>query len=184
MIEQKNITHSKIEGLFVINRPTYSDNRGFFREALRLNELANEIYNNFNPVQMNHAYSLPSVIRGIHAENWNKIVYPITGKVFLAMVDIRSDSPTFKKVEIFDYDTNKDRLAFFLPKGVANSVCVKGRESVHYIYLVDAYYDGSDTTAIAWDDPELAIPWPIENPIISERDRHNPTLQQWLDSRK
>ena len=46
-----------------------------------------------------------------------------------------------------------------------------------YIYLVDSYYDGSDTRAIAWDDPDLQINWPIENPIISERDRNNPNLR-------
>ena len=48
---------------------------------------------------------------------------------------------------------------------------------MNYLYLVDSYYDGSDTRAIAWDDPDLQINWPIENPIISERDRNNPNLR-------
>jgi len=52
-----------------------------------------------------------------------------------------------------------------------------GKSDVDYIYLVDAYWDGSDTRAIAWDDPDLNIPWPVKNPIISERDRGNPKLR-------
>jgi dTDP-4-dehydrorhamnose 3,5-epimerase len=53
-----------------------------------------------------------------------------------------------------------------------------GEEPVDYIYLVDAYYDGKDTRAVAWNDPDLKINWPITNPIISERDKNNPTLRQ------
>ncbi len=52
-----------------------------------------------------------------------------------------------------------------------------GKESVDYIYLVDAYWDGLDTRAIAWDDPDLNIKWPVENPVISERDKNNPRLK-------
>lgn len=60
---------------------------------------------------------------------------------------------------------------------MANSYCITGDEAVHYIYLVDAYYDGIDTRAVAWDDPDLAIDWPIKDPIISERDKNNPRLR-------
>jgi dTDP-4-dehydrorhamnose 3,5-epimerase len=54
---------------------------------------------------------------------------------------------------------------------------------VHYLYLVDSYYDGSDTRAVAWDDPDLAIDWPVAEPVLSERDRSNPTLRELFPER-
>src|SRR3989338_9188575 len=134
------ITKTSIPGLLVIERPSFPDERGFFREVFRLNDLEEEIGETFNIVQANHSYSLPKVIRALHAENWNKLVYPLTGKVFTAIVDIRPDSETFGKHETFVFD-DKSRKSLFIPKGLANSVCVDGDKSVDYLYLVDAYYN-------------------------------------------
>ena len=173
----KYIRSTSIPGLLVLERPTFEDERGFFREVFHLDELEEDLGYEFKAVQMNHASSLPGVIRGLHAENWNKLVYPITGKVFIAVVDIRSDLPTFARVETLTIDDSK-RIALFIPKGVANSICVIGEKEVDYIYLVDAYYDGTDIRAIAYDDHDLNINWPIKDPIISQRDRNNPTLRQ------
>ena len=125
---------------------------------------------------MNHSFSLPKVLRGIHAEAWNKIVYPLTGEAFIAIADIRPQSPTFGKVETFTINDD-NRIALFISNGLANSFCVTGKEPVHYVYLVDAYYDGTDTRAIALDDPDLKINWPIKDPIISQRNKNNPKLR-------
>lgn len=171
------IKKTSISGLLVIERPTFSDERGFFREIFRLNDLEEEIKFKFNIVQANHARSYPNVIRGLHAENWNKLVYPLRGKIFSVIVDIRPDSPTFAKYETFRIDNNSHK-ALFIARGLANSVCVDGDEDADYLYLVDAYYDGKDTYAVAWNDPDLAIDWPIKNPIISARDRDNSTLRE------
>lgn len=172
----KFIKTTKIPGLLILERPTHLDERGFFRELFRRNDLEEVIGMKFDVVQMNHSHSLPGVIRGIHAEEWNKIVYPVSGEVFIAIVDIRPDSPTFSKVETFNVGEN-NRVGFFIPKGLANSFCVTGTQPLDYIYLVDIYYDGSDTRAIAWDDADLNINWPVKNPIISERDKNNPRLR-------
>ena len=171
------ITKTSIPGLLVIERPVFADDRGFFREVFRLNDLEEVIGEKFNIVQANHSYSLPKVIRALHAENWNKLVYPLTGKVFTAIVDIRPESEAFGKHETFIIDDDS-RKALFIPKGLANSVCVMGESPVHYLYLVDAYYKGDDTRAIAWDDPDVGVDWPIKDPIISERDRKNPRLRE------
>lgn len=170
------IKETLIPGLFVLERPTFPDDRGFFREVFHLNELESKLGHEFRPVQLNHSLSKANVIRALHAEGWNKLVYPVTGRMFAAIVDIRPELPTFGKVETFEFD-DSGRKALFISKGLANSICVVGEEAVNYLYLVDAYYTGSDTRAIAWDDPDLAIKWPVENPIISERDRYNPTLR-------
>ena len=170
------ITETSIPGLYVIERPVYSDERGYFREVFRLNDLEEKIGEKFNVVQANHSYSLPRVIRALHVENWNKLVYPVTGKMFAALVDVRTDSKTFGKVEEFTFDDDR-RRALFISKGIANSICVVGGEPVHYIYMVDSYYKGDDTSAIAWDDPDIGIKWPVADPIVSERDRQNPKLR-------
>lgn len=159
-----------------MERPIFSDERGFFRELFHLDELEKISGIKFEAIQMNHSHSLPGVLRGIHAEEWNKVIYPVNGKVFIAIVDIRSSSPTFGKVETFHVD-DSNRVGLFIPNGLANSLCVTGDTPADYIYLVDTYWDGTDTRAIAFDDPDLKIDWPIKNPVISQRDKNNPRFR-------
>lgn len=175
--ENKLVQTTGIPGLLILDHPTFADERGFFRELFHLNELEAVAGIKFNLAQCNHSMSKQNVIRGLHAENWNKIIYCVTGEAFIAIVDIRPDSPTFSKIEYFNLGED-NRKALFIPKGLANSICVVSEEPVHYFYLVDSYYDGSDTTAVALDDPDLKIDWPVKNPVISERDKNNPTLRE------
>lgn len=176
-MDQKNIKTTSLPGLLKLERPTFKDERGFFREVFHLDELNQALGFEFKALQMNHSLSRKNVIRALHAENWNKLVYPVSGNMFAAVVDIRPDSETFGKLETFIFSP-EDKFALFIPVGFANSICVAGDEDVNYIYLVDKYYDGTDTTAIAWDDPDLNIQWPITDPIISERDKNNSTLKK------
>lgn len=176
IMENNNIEKTKIPGLLILKRPISFDERGFFRELFHKDELEKVSGIKFEGVQMNHSHSKPKVLRGIHAEQWNKIIYPVSGTVFIAIVDIRPDSLTFGKVETFNIN-DENRVGLFIPNGLANSLCVIGEAAVDYIYLVDEYWDGSDTRAIAWDDPDLSINWPIKNPLISERDENNPKLR-------
>lgn len=167
---------TSIPGILKLERPIHKDERGFFREIFHIDEIEKILNIQFKGVQMNHAFSAPKVLRGIHAENWNKIICPVNGEVFVAIADIRVDSPTFAKVETFLIN-DENRIALFVSKGLANSYCILGNRSVDYIYLVDAYYDGIDQRAVAYNDPDLAINWPISDPIISERDKNNPKLR-------
>lgn len=175
-MEQQFIKTTSIPGLLILNRPIFTDERGFFRELFHQDELEKITGSKFLPVQMNHSHSKAGVIRGIHAERWNKVVYPVSGEAFIAIVDIRPNSPTFAKVETFNLAEN-NQVGLFISNGLANSFCVTGSKDLDYVYLVDAYWDGSDTRAIAWDDPDLNIAWPVRNPIISERDKNNPKLR-------
>lgn len=174
----KSVRKTSIDGLFVLDAPIFSDQRGFFREFLRFSELEKLAGIKFSPVQINHSMSYPRVLRGLHADRWNKIVYPITGRAFSAIVDIREGSYTFGRVECFFFD-DKNRFGLFISKGLANSICALD-QVVHYIYLVDQYYDSKNpgTIAIKWDDKDLAIDWPVKNPILSEKDRNNPSLKE------
>lgn len=178
--QAESITKTPIPGLYIIERPTFKDERGFFHEIFRVEELE-ELGINFKPVQLSHSFSKPGVIRAIHTEQWQKIVYPVTGKMFAVFVDTRPDSPEFAKVHTIEFDNtseNPPHPAVFIPPGVGNSVCVAGDEPVHYVYAVDEYWDNNKAQGIAWDDPNLNIKWPVDDPIISERDRNNPTLRE------
>ena len=171
------VKETNLRSVYKVVRDTHSDERGFFREVFHLGELEETIGFKVNFIQMNHSLSKKGVIRALHAENWNKLVYPVTGKMFAAVVDIREDSAEFGKVETFEF-SSEDKYALFIPEGFANSICVMGDEDVNYIYLVDKYYDGSDTRAITWDDPDVAVSWPITDPVISDRDKNNPSLRE------
>lgn len=172
------IEKTAIDGLLVISRPTHTDARGFFREPFRLNELEEAVGRPVGFVQQNHALSYQRVLRGLHAEGWDKLVYVPRGQVFTAIGDIRPDSPTFGQVATFHLG-GPNLGALFVPRGLAHGYCVLS-EDADYIYLVTSYYDGSDTRAVLWNDPDLAVPWPIAEPILSARDRENPTLRNLI----
>jgi dTDP-4-dehydrorhamnose 3,5-epimerase len=189
------IRRTAIDGLLVIERSTRTDERGFFREPFRLDELEAAAGGPVRFVQQNHARSRRGVLRGLHAENWEKLVYVPQGRVFVAVADIRPESATFGKVATFmlgdggegENDAERGdgagtagegkRLSLFLPRRLGHGYCVLS-ETADYVYLVTEYYDGSDTHAVRWDDPDLAVPWPAVDPILSERDRHNPSLRE------
>jgi dTDP-4-dehydrorhamnose 3,5-epimerase len=174
------IKKTKIPGVVLIEYPVYPDNRGFFHEIYRNGDLKEATGVDFKPIQWSHSMSRPNVIRAIHTENWNKLVYPVTGILYAPIVDLRPDSPTYKEIEYITIDNTKDdspRYAIFLPKGgIGNSICALGSENLNYVYLVDEYWDNSKAKGVAWNDPKLNIKWPIENPIISDRDKNNPNL--------
>jgi len=175
-MDNKFVKKTSIPGLLILERPFFSDERGFFHEVFHLDELEEALGEKFTPVQWNHSRSKPKVLRGLHAENWNKLIYPVTGEVFVVIVDIRPDSEVFGKIETFHFKGD-NRAALFIPQGLANSFCVLGNEDANYLYLVNKYYDGSDTRAIAYDDPDLNIDWPIKDPVISDRDKNNPRIR-------
>ncbi|KKQ91881.1 MAG: dTDP-4-dehydrorhamnose 3,5-epimerase [Microgenomates group bacterium GW2011_GWC1_39_7b] len=179
---RKHIKHTSIPGVVIIERPLFGDFRGFVHEPYNKEELKAATGIEFNPVQWTHAYIKPGVIKAIHSEDWNKMIYPITGILYAPIVDLRPESSTFGKVEYITIDNTKEdskRQALFLPAGgIGNSVCVLGTEMMHYFYLIDEYWDDAKAKGVAWNDPDLKIKWPIKEPILSERDQHNPTLRE------
>jgi len=171
----------RLDGVVVLERPTLEDERGFFHEAFRLRDLEEYLEHPVTFLQVNHSRSHKNVLRGLHAENWSKLVYVPSGDVFTAVADIRPWSPTFGLVETFRF-SDANRPTVFLPAGLAHGYCVLS-EVADYLYQVTSYYDGSDTRAVAWDDPDLAVPWPTRTPILSDRDRRNPTLRELVPER-
>ncbi|MDP8969565.1 MAG: dTDP-4-dehydrorhamnose 3,5-epimerase family protein [Actinomycetota bacterium] len=172
---------SDIAGLLVVRWPTYSDERGFFRQTYQVRELAEALGRTPVLRQGNHSHSAPGVLRGFHAEPWDKLVYVVCGQAIAAVADIRPDSPTFGEVRTFRLGAppHGERVRLFISQGLANSFCALGPEPVDYLYDVSDYWrPGIAKPAVAWDDPDLAVDWPLRDPLLSEADASNPTLRE------
>jgi dTDP-4-dehydrorhamnose 3,5-epimerase len=141
-----------------------SDDRGYFMEIMR------EKFLNVHFVQVNHSFSRKNVIRGLHFQKppkeQSKLIKVISGKILDVVVDLKN-----LKYIMIELDENK---ALFIPKGYAHGFLAL--EDTHLIYLVDEYYDPNYESGIIYNDKILNIPWPIENPILSEKDKKLPSL--------
>ena len=170
---------TSIEGLLRVTWPTYGDERGFFRQTYQRLEIEERLGRSVSLSQGNHARSAPGVLRGFHAEPWDKLVYVVRGTAMAVIADIRPDSPTFGESASFVLgDSPGERCRLFVADGLANSYCTFAEQDVDYLYDVSAEYRPVDKRPVAWDDPDLAVEWPVSDPVVSEGDRTNPTLRE------
>jgi dTDP-4-dehydrorhamnose 3,5-epimerase len=169
-----------IDGLVIVRWDTHGDDRGFFRQTYQVRELTEAL--GYEPTlrQGNHSRSQPGVLRGFHAEPWDKLVYVVRGTAFAAIADIRPESATFGETRSFVLgDDPGHRMRLFIADGLANSFCSIGDGPVDYVYDVSDYWRPDiDKRAVAWNDPELAVDWPTDQPVLSDADRSNPTLRE------
>jgi dTDP-4-dehydrorhamnose 3,5-epimerase len=130
-------------------------------------------------VQDNHSRSLPNVLRGIHLQhtpNQGKLVGAIRGRVWDVAVDLRKNSPTYKRYVAHELSDANGQL-LWIPAGFGHGFCVMGDAPADLLYKVTAAYNPKGESGIRYDDPELAIAWPVTNPILSERDKALPFLK-------
>jgi dTDP-4-dehydrorhamnose 3,5-epimerase len=170
-----------IDGLLVVRWETFGDDRGFFRQTYQVRELEEALGRTPVLRQGNHSRSEPGVLRGFHAEPWDKLVYVVRGAAMAAVADIRPDSPTFGEAATFHLGEPPagDRIRLFISQGLANSFCTYGESVVDYLYDVSDYWrPGLDKPSVAWDDPDLGVEWPVDEPVLSDADRANPTLRE------
>jgi len=157
----------------------HADERGSFREAWRASAFAAE-HGRF--VQANVSLSGPGVLRGLHyhrgqLDHW----VVLAGRVFVALVDLRALRTDPRAVAPTESRTIGADETVTIPPYVAHGFLAL--EPTELLYLVTNEYDGSDERGIAWDDPELAVPWPVagltgRTPILSPRDRASPRLRE------
>lgn len=177
------IQKTNIEGLLIVEGgQTFEDDRGFFREPFRRNEFEEALGKSWTHVQENQAFSRKDVLRGIHVAPWDKFIYVSFGEVLSVVIDLRKSSPTFKQVFKMQIGfSNKVKL--FIPADLGNSYLILSNEAV-YEYQVNQYYVSGMEQGVAWNDPELAIDWSTENPILSEKDQHNQSFRDYLAASK
>ena len=172
-----------IEGVLIIEPKVFGDERGYFFESFNAKEFKERTCIDVNFVQDNESKSRYGVLRGMHFQlppyTQSKLVRVVKGKVLDVVVDIRKGSPTYGKYEICDL-TEENHRQFFVPKGMAHGFAVLSDEAI-FQYKCDDFYHPEAEGAIAWNDPDIAIKWPIPatDVILSEKDKHHPYLKEF-----
>jgi dTDP-4-dehydrorhamnose 3,5-epimerase len=162
----------ELPGLLLVRPTVHRDGRGFFVERFHLERFRAQGL----PIQFaqdNHSRSAVRVLRGLHYQ-WRpaqgKLVGVVRGRIWDVVVDLRPDSPTFgRSLGLELSDATAEQL--WIPAGFAHGFCVLGDEAADVIYKVDVPYTPSGEGGIHWADPELAIAWPVADPIVSARDQ-------------
>ena len=165
------ISHSKLKGCVIIEPHVFGDERGFLLETFQAARYEQVAGIDLPFVQDNHSRSAKGVLRGLHFQKTKpqgKLVRVVRGEVYDVAVDIRKGSATFGEWEgvILSEDNKKQ---FWVPPGFAHGFVVVSA-AADFEYKCTDYYDPSDEDSILWSDPDLDIPWPIANPVLSTKD--------------
>jgi dTDP-4-dehydrorhamnose 3,5-epimerase len=175
-----NLIETRLQGVFLIEPKVFGDHRGYFTESYSARKFA-ELGLDFNLVQDNESLSVEAgTLRGLHYQlnpkAQTKIVRVLQGAVYDVVVDIRKDSPTFGQWESFILsEDNKRQLV--VPRGFAHGICTLV-PNTKLFYKVDEFYSPEHDRGILWNDPDLNIPWPTANPILSEKDKNQPLFRE------
>ena len=173
------IETTPLAGLLLIKPDVYGDARGFFQETWNLRRYT-EAGLDRHFVQDNLSLSRRGILRGLHFQNprpQGKLVHVLQGEVFDVAVDVRADSPTFGQW----YGavlSSENHHQLFVPEGFAHGFCVLS-DTALFAYKCTDFYNPEAEFSIQWNDPQLAIDWPIENPELSEKDRHARPLGEY-----
>ena len=174
-------TGTSIHGVYHLKPKVYSDKRGFFLESYSLQQFAHYgITTNF--VQDNHSFSVQNgVIRGLHFQYppfaQTKLIRVIQGAVYDVVLDLRKSSPSFGKWESFEL-SDKTHEMIYIPKGCAHGFCTL-QENTGFLYKCDTYYHPYAEGGILWNDPDLCIPWPCTDPLLSPKDEQLPRTKEF-----
>jgi len=169
---------TRIGGLVLVEPRVIADDRGFFFETFRADEYA-ELGIDVPFVQDNHSRSVRGTVRALHFQlepGQAKLVRAARGSIWDVAVYLRRGSPTYGRYEAFELSDENARQ-IFVPVGFAHGFCVTS-ETADVAYKVSSYYDGATERGVAFDDPAIGIPWPVEEPLVSDRDRSNRTLEE------
>ncbi|HMQ01847.1 MAG TPA: dTDP-4-dehydrorhamnose 3,5-epimerase family protein, partial [Candidatus Doudnabacteria bacterium] len=180
--EYDYIIETAIPGLLIIERPVFTDDRGFFRETFRKQHLEQRLGVTLEFVQANHSRSSKNTLRGIHIAPWHKLITVTKGEVQAVLVDARPQSPTFGQ-HLSLLISDRHPRSVLVPAGVGNSFLVLS-EQADYTYLATDYWAPNRELNLRFDDPILNITWLSETPNLSEKDQQNPYLKDLFPTNK
>jgi dTDP-4-dehydrorhamnose 3,5-epimerase len=170
---------TEIADVFLIEPKVFGDARGFFYESWNRKTLA-AIGLDLDFVQDNHSKSQRNVLRGLHYQLQHpqgKLVRVIAGEVWDVAVDLRRSSPTFGRAVGFALSAENKRMAW-IPPGFAHGFCVTS-ESAEFLYKTTDYWHPEDEHSLLWNDPQLAIAWPLQGePLLAAKDAAGKPLAQ------
>lgn len=171
------VIQTPFQGVLVLKPKVHEDERGFFIESYSKRTLA-EIGITTSFVQDNHSRSRHNTLRGMHYQSdpgQAKLLRVVSGEIWDVVVDLRRQSPTYGKW--FAQTLSAENfLQLYVPVGFAHGFCVLS-DSADLLYKCSSFYAPHAERGLAWDDPTIAIPWPIDDPVLSARDRTHPTLE-------
>ena len=171
------VIETKLPGVLIIEPKVFGDSRGFFKETFQAQRYRDAGID-YDFVQDNHSRSQKGVLRGLHfqiSKPQGKLVSCSKGAVFDVAVDIDTESNTYGQyvgVELSE-ENNKQ---LWVPPGYAHGFCVLS-ETADFQYKCTDYYDPSDEGGLIWNDPDVAIEWPIDQPLLSDKDVKLPILK-------
>ncbi len=174
----KIIDSEKILGLKIISPDTNYDYRGEYIETFndKIYQFNDSNGNSVKFVRDDISVSRKNTLRGLHGDNqtW-KLIQCLWGEIYIAIADLRQDSKTYMQYETFSVN-DKNRIQILIPAGCVNGhLCLS--EKCIFSYKQSAHYEGQEKEiSIRWNDPKLQIPWPINEPILSVRDKNAKTL--------
>lgn len=166
-----------LPGVLLIQPRVFKDDRGFFLETWHQGRWS-EAGHDVSFVQDNHSQSREGTLRGLHCQlqqPQGKLVRCVRGAIFDVAVDIRVGSPRFGKWAAFELTEDNFRQVY-IPEGFAHGFLVLSDVAEVEYKCTDFYHPASELS-ILWKDPDLAIPWPRQNPVLSEKDRQAPRLK-------
>ena len=169
----------EIPDVVLVEARSFADDRGSFKETYKWSDYKeNDIPTYF--VQDNDSHSVRGVLRGLHYQldptSQGKLVRVIEGEIYDVAVDLRSGSPTYGRWVAVELSGHNHKQ-LYVPEGFAHGFQVLSEEA-YVVYKVTREYAPEQDRGVAWNDPELAIPWPIREPVLSEKDAALPMLQQ------
>lgn len=173
-----SITPTAIPDVLLIEPKVFGDDRGLFFESFNQAKFESLVGRQVNFVQDNHSRSVKNVLRGLHYQiqkAQGKLVRVVQGEVFDVAVDIRKSSPTFGRWvgEILSADNNKQ---LWVPEGFAHGFLVLS-DAAEFLYKTTDYYAPEFERSIIWNDPDIAIKWPLDvEPVLSVKDQQAKTL--------
>ena len=171
-----HVQETSIPGVKVLGPGVFGDERGFFLETFN-KRVFSELGLPSEFVQDNHSRSLRGVLRGLHYQvtrPQGKLVRVARGKIFDVAADVRRGSPTFGKWFGIALD-DVSLKALWIPPGFAHGFCALS-ETADVVYKCTELYSPADERGIRWDDPTIAIKWPITDPTLSPKDLAFPSL--------
>jgi dTDP-4-dehydrorhamnose 3,5-epimerase len=176
------VTETDLPGVLIVEPDVFRDARGFFLESHhQLRYAESGIPGPF--VQDNHSHSLHGTLRGLHAQRQRpqgKLVRAVDGEMFDVAVDVRRGSPTFAKwVGVALSGENFRQL--YIPPGFVHGFCVLSNR-VHVEYKCTDFFAPGDELAVAWNDPEIGIAWPVASPVLSTKDATAPRLAEIMET--
>ena len=172
------VTESRIKGVYTIEPDVYKDDRGFFMETFHNERYRKLLGINLDFVQDNISRSSKNVLRGMHFQRnypQGKIVKASRGEILDVIVDLRKDSPTYGTWESFKL-SEQNKLQVWIPPGFAHGFLVMS-DSADFEYKCTEYYHPEDEHCLMWNDPEVKIDWPTNDPILSEKDKKGLSLK-------